>query len=199
MAEAEALIFFMIWEEVEETAETGRRRTFSAEIVLEEEAGVCCHRSEAVEAVESWLNIYGIGGYKMRIVELAAAVEAGVAESRLIRKPLIFCARSCSGYGCSFTQKMDSFSHSKTAFLNEKRHTLMWYYKNHVKHVILQCFRFLTLKVWRWKFYILVWMNWKLRDETWKFFQVFRVETHKKVCGNYSARQKHGNTLSKRR
>ena len=48
----------------------------------------------------------------MRIVE-AAAVEAGVAESRLIRKPLIFCARS---YGCSFTQKMDSFFSS----LNEK-------------------------------------------------------------------------------
>ena len=53
----------------------------------------------------------------MRIVE--AAVEAGVAESRLIRKPLIFCARSCSGYGCSFTQKMDSF-------LNEKRQFELW-------------------------------------------------------------------------
>ena len=43
----------------------------------------------------------------MRIVE--AAVEAGVAESRLIRKPLIFCARSCSGYGCSFTPKNGLF------------------------------------------------------------------------------------------
>ena len=61
----------------------------------------------------------------MRIVE--AAVEAGVAESRLIRKPLIFCARSCSGYGCSFTQKMDSFfSLCKTAFLNEKRQFELW-------------------------------------------------------------------------
>lgn len=55
----------------------------------------------------------------MRIVELAAAVElAGVAESRLIRKPLIFCARSWM----LFYPKMDSFF----SLLNEKRQFELW-------------------------------------------------------------------------